>query len=149
MISQAELAAASYPALWIANQPRTLDNPISLPTLDVEGNDDPPLLGAVTSPCDPYHAYLGDLGHQVGEIASVDAPAFGIKNSSGVHNRFFSCTAQFREFARVQLWDRRRAQGCFWFRISDHLQWHHSFQVTFKIPPSQWTDTSCSADLTP
>lgn len=119
---------------WAVTDSTGTTNPVAFPGEDAEGNDDAEGDG-IDEADNPYLAYSGSssLAHAVGEIASVDGPKFGrYINQGSTDGEKYIKDADFREFARVQLWDGKRGDGTFWFRISDHVIWHHYFRAKFK-----------------
>ncbi|MBL9114252.1 MAG: hypothetical protein JNJ83_04545 [Verrucomicrobiaceae bacterium] len=128
-IPKAELKKVWFPSVCIGQPAAGLTRPVSFPALDYEGNDDPGYASGTDEDDDPYHASsTGDLRHAVGEITSTDRPSVPALDAwvtkSGMKLQF---EFKFREFARVQLWDGKRGQGQFWFRISKFSdgEWHH------------------------
>lgn len=106
---------------------------VAFPGGDAEGNDDAKGDG-VDEANNPYDAYDGSssLAHGVGEISSVDGPTFGRYITEGSNDgEKYRLEVEFREFARVQLWDGKRSDGDYWFRISDYVAWHHYFRAKF------------------
>jgi hypothetical protein len=105
---------------------------VNYPGDDAEGNDD-----SFSQDKDeedvPYMPYEGipDWTHGVGQIVSTDGPFYGVWNSQLAQGATYSKDADFREFARVQLWDGSReiGDGRFWFRISDYIDWHHALRA--------------------
>jgi hypothetical protein len=144
-ITKAQLQSGAQPVAWHVNQPKAVDTPVTLPTSDVEGNDDP---GIADEDANPYQAKSGGndgLDHAVGELSSVDAPGFAMLNGWGAAGRYFAAEVNFKEFARLELWDSKRTTGKVWFRISDFKDWHHYLDTTFDGTSSQWKDTSSSS----
>ena len=122
---------------------------LALPSDPVEGNDDAFGHNFPTKDedDDPYNAYslTPSLAHAVGEISSTDGPGFRRANNQATTDKeVYRKTVDFQEFARVQLWDGKRSQGKYWFRVSDYVKWHHYFHAKFNIPlffgSSHWDD---------
>jgi hypothetical protein len=131
---------------WTDGQPQNLHTPVPYPTNPVEGNDDPFTVDEENNP----YAVSNQMGleHQIGEITSFDAPGWSVLNSWGTANdQEFVAMSNFREFARVQLWDGKRANGKFWFRISNYGLWHHSLKAKFDLPTGKWNDNGSSSAL--
>ena len=147
LISQSDLQLCLEPDEWYASQPNANIVAVPYPSSHVEGNDD-----AEQVPRDedtnPYIAVSGGgvgLDHAVGEMTSVDRPNFAVNNHlmspfPQPDGKLFSIQSNFREFARVQLWDGSREGGAFWLRISDFHDWHHYLSAKFHVPPSEWRD---------
>lgn len=131
------------PAVWYLGQPKTEDKPILFPDSDVEGNDDP--LSQEDENSNPYVSVIGPLAHEIGQLSSVDAPSLSVHTSIGAPGAFFAKELRFKEFARVELWDGKRSNGIFWFRVSDHRAWHHYLRVTFNGTTSLWEDSGSSS----
>ncbi len=137
-----------YNAVWANNQPVASDNPVVFPALGAEGNDDPT---AADEDDNPYALKNGDiangnsLDHAIGEITSIDAPRYGAFSSWGAAGRTFAVEVNFREFARLEIWDGNRATGTFWYRISDFSDWHHYFNTTFDSTQNFWKNTGSSS----
>lgn len=145
LITKAQLEE-HFTGQWTDGQPQNLHTPVPYPTNPVEGNDDPFTLDEENNP----YAVSNQMGleHQIGEIASFDAPGWAVLNSWGkVADQEFVAMNNFREFARVQLWDGKRVNGNFWFRISDYGLWHHSLKAKFDLPTGKWKDNGSSAAL--
>ena len=132
------------PAAWYANQPQPEATPVAFPGLDVEGNDDPKLEDEDGNPYGPCTRL--SLEHEKGEISSSDFPKLSIGSANGVAGAFFAKELDFREFARLELWDGKRKTGQFWFRISGYQTWHHYLRTTFNGTTSRWENTGSSAD---
>ena len=132
------------PAAWYANQPQPEATPVAFPGLDVEGNDDPKLEDEDGNPYGPCTRL--SLEHEKGEISSSDFPRLSIAAANGVADAFFTKELDFREFARLELWDGKRTTGQFWFRISGYQKWHHHLRTTFNGTTSNWENTGSSAD---
>ena len=102
-----------------ANDPIiALDIPVQLPINPVEGNDDPPSFDPLwkDEATNPYAARNEDgqqagLNHEVGEMASFDAPQHFVLNSWGAPNREYGMIFNYQEFARIELWDGERDDG--------------------------------------
>lgn len=135
------------PAAWYVNQPQNEDVPVDFPQLDAEGNDDPPLKDEASSPYTAFSSPDSDLDHQIGEMASIDSPKLSIGVHRGEPGAYFTKELDFREFARVELWDGKRQNGQYWFRISEHKTWHHHLKTTFDGDISQWTNSGSSSGL--
>ena len=141
-----------YSSIWTANQPTGYNCPVPYPDSNVEGNDDAP---GADEDDDPYHerkdddiwGLRGSLDHAIGEITSVDGPRHGVYNSWGLAGQTFAIEQNFREFARLELWDGTRPNGTFWFRISDDCQWHFYLETFFDTATNQWKDGGSSSDL--
>ena len=124
-----------------ANQPKAADDvALSFPGNYAEGNDD--TTGHSNSEdVDPYHSYATGLKHQVAELSSFDSPFYHALNTWGAAGRDFSIETNFREFARVELWDGKRKGGEFWFQVSDFsgdALWFIYFNVTWDAATSSW-----------
>ena len=131
---------------WTDGQPKLVHTPVPFPNNPVEGNDDP---FPEDEDNNPYQASnrLG-LEHAVGQLTSFDGPGWSVLDSWGTaNNQEFTAINNFREFARVQLWDGNRANGNFWFRISNYGFWHHSLKAKFSDPPKDWNDNGSSSAL--
>ena len=119
---------------------------VQFPVNPLEGSDD-----AFTEDedCNPYVARnivpSNGLNHPNGQITSRDAPQFFVMNSWGATGRRFGFRVNFREFARVQLWDGTRTSGNFWFKISDNFEWHHKLSATYSATQSKWLDTGSAS----
>lgn len=130
LIPTAELTKLWSPTVCAGQPVAAATTSVPFPTLDYEGNDDPRFDNGTDEDDDPYHAASGiaDLQHAVGEITSSDSPSIPALDTwvtkGGMKLEF---EFQFREFARVQLWDGKRSQGQFWFLISKFSDggWHH------------------------
>ncbi len=121
---------------WYEGQPDANRVPVPFPTNPVEGNDDPP---SVDEDTNPYQAHQGqDLDHDAGQISSIDAPAFIVKQAWGVAAYRYGVEANFREFCRLEIFDGARTTGKFWFKISDNFSWHHYLHAIYADPPSEW-----------
>jgi hypothetical protein len=59
--------------------------------------------------------------------------------------RTFAVNANFREFARVELWDGTRDKGAFWFRISNYFLWHHYMSVSWNPAFKMWENAGSSS----
>ncbi len=148
-IPEANIALV-YGSTISANQPSPYDVPVHYPPGDAEGNDHPK--GAAQGN-DPYHLLSQGqpLDHAVGVLTSLDSPSHYILNSWGAADRTFVVEDRFIEFARVELWDRKRTNGTFWFRISDidkgkwhhymHSVWDSSAPLPWKNDPSNPSDS--------
>jgi len=125
-----------------------------------EGSDDPPLLFGRDEDDNPYNPLADNsenLAHLAGELSSCDAPAFGWLDHWGSSaGQTFSQTINFQEFVRLEIWDGKRADGRFWFRISDYTQWHHAMNGIWTVPqpvgnrpppPPGWSDNGSSSNL--
>lgn len=147
-IPKADLQQGNVAAAWIINQPAAVDTPISFPTSDVEGNDDP-VLSNGDEDVNPYAVRSDDprFNHQFGELSSYDAPILRVLDTWGAAGRSYSVEFNFKEFARVELWDGKRTTGQFWFRLSDHIKWHHYLDTTDDGAASQWKNVSSSSGI--
>jgi Bacterial TSP3 repeat len=149
-----ELRQAGYADIVIARFSKNDPVAVPFPSDDVEGNDDPL---AQDEQANPYQAYATPapdaetLDHAVGELTSLDTPRKFILHKWGQPGDRFSEETNFREFARLQLWDGQRTSGRFWFRISDLKAWHHYLDVTYNEASKTWVDTaspnSSSSDI--
>jgi hypothetical protein len=149
------------PAALFVNQPAAagdpvvpLDIPVQLPQNPVEGNDDPPPVDPLWKDEDtnPYVArneagQQAHLNHGIGEMSSFDAPQHFVLNSWGVANREYGMVFNYQEFARLELWDGKRMDGAFWFRISPHINWHHALEAKFSGIDGEWKDNGSSVGL--
>ncbi|MEQ1933109.1 MAG: hypothetical protein ABL962_04425, partial [Fimbriimonadaceae bacterium] len=143
-IPKADLISV-LPAAYCANQPAIADTPINFPSLDYEGNDDPSI-SPPDEDANPYLVKTGNaLDHQVGQLSSADKPGFPVVNSWGAPGRTFALESNYREFARVELWDGKRTGGQFWFRISELFEWHHYLKVTWDDAAQQWKNATSPA----
>ena len=140
-ISKADLGT---PAAFFANQPLAVDIPVTAPTNDVEGNDDPPRSLQDTN---AYYKAASDplVTHEKGQMCSVDGPSFSVLKSWGAANRTYGVEADFQEFARLQIWDTKRSTGTYWFRVSDFTPWHHYLKTKFNSTTGEWEDDGSSA----
>jgi len=60
--------------------------------------------------------------------------------------RIFSVEVDFREFARLELWDGSRQKGRFWYRISDldgDALWHYYFKIRWNAISNEWENDGC------
>lgn len=130
------LMQPGLPEFVYKDQPKAENDPVQFPVNPVEGNDD----AAWDDEDDnPYRARSGNgLDHAIAELSSADAPGAVALNIWGAAGRLFANIGDFREFARVELWDRHRTTGTFWYRISDHVAWHFNFQATWDTTTGQW-----------
>ncbi len=146
-IPKADFEQVNYPAAWIVNQPAAIDTPISFPAKAEEGNDDPIDGTQIDEEVNPYAAYNGTLrlNHQIGEISSYDAPSLRAVSFLGAAARTLSIEYNFREFARVELWDGKRNGGQFWFKISDFIDWHHYLDAIYDTSTSSWNNRTSSS----
>lgn len=145
LITKAELEE-HFTGQWADGQPQAVHTPVPYPQDPVEGNDDP---FSADEENNPYAAsnQMG-LEHGIGEITSFDSPGWSVLNSWGSANdQEFVAMNNFREFSRVQLWDGKRENGKFWFRISNYGLWHHSLKAKFATPPGKWNDNGSSSAL--
>ena len=144
-IAKITLQQGAVPAAWIINQPAIADTPVLFPGKDFEGNDDP--LSVIDEDVNPYLAHTTNpkLNHGIGELSSYDAPMLRVLDGWGAVGRSYSAEYNFNEFARVELWDGKRAPGQVWFRISDHIMWHHYLDATYDSTTSQWKNASSSS----
>lgn len=127
---------SSCSVVWHANQPQNEAIPVPFPENDVEGNDDSHGQDEHSNPYEEYDNSDELLplipNHGIGELSRCDMPSFSV---TGNWLQFLSFDdkyeegALFREFARVELWDGERAGGKFWFRISEHKEWHHHMKA--------------------
>jgi hypothetical protein len=127
---------ASRQQKWTIKDSTGTTTPVTFPTDDAEGNDDAYGHG-VDEHDDPYHEYsiTPSLAHGIGQITSADGPEFGRYITNGTTDgESYWKKADFREFMRVQLWDGKRQDGRFWFRVSDFVPWHHHFQAKYRVP---------------
>lgn len=131
---------------WAITNSTGTTNPVAFPQDDTEGNDDPYGHGGDEDDI-PYKAsqlLAPSLAHDIGEISSTDGPVLGRDVDQGsTDGEIYHKDVDFREFARVQLWDGKRKNGKFWFRISDFVLWHHYFRAKFKthiLRDSTWED---------
>ncbi len=142
-----KLSNGGMPYVYIERMNTSDPLPIKFPVNDAEGNDDPLSLD---EECNPYGSYtapaerpeLAPLNHAAGELTSQDSPRSFMLNSWGEAGPArFSLETNFREFARLELWDRQRDYGNYWFRISNYLDWHHYIDVTYDSSSNVWTNT--------
>lgn len=148
-IPKNDLLQGGFSQAWAVNQPKAVDIPVPFPASDVEGNDDPLAPPGIDEDVNPYRAIHGGsvLNHDIGELSSIDAPAAGIVDWWGATGMTIAVENNFREFARLELWDGSRTGGKFWFRISDHLLWHHYLKSKFNSTSLKWEDNSSSSGL--
>ncbi len=127
--------------------------PLNFPTEPAEGNDDTPAGAGIDEADDPYQAETPSvpghvLDHAKGELTSLDSPLFQVSTSWGGAGKIFNWEVNFKEFARVELWDGQRtkvATGTHtWFRISDYCDWHFYFKSQWAT--SNWIDNSSATD---
>jgi hypothetical protein len=146
-ISKADFQQGNLAAAWITNQPAAVDTPISFPTKAEEGNDDPIDGTLVDEEANPYSAFTASprLTHQIGEISSYDAPLLRAIDLWSAAGRELSIEYNFREFARVELWDGKRNSGQFWFKISDFVNWHHYLDTIYDSSNSSWKNRTSSS----
>ena len=145
LISKAELMQLWPPAVCAGQPVAAATIPVPFPALDYEGNDDPKFDTGTDEDNDPYHpaSSIGDLRHAAGEITSTDRPsvpaldAWVTKSGMKLEHEF-----QFREFARVQIWDGKRSQGQgqFWFRISNFSEGEWQHHAKFESGFNFWTN---------
>lgn len=153
LVSKANLQIAGTDDVWIANQdPAKAEDIVAGFPSGAEGNDDPNVgsngLSLLDEEDDPYndHSDLGaGLGHPIGQLASMDAPSHAMPNSWGGEGRSFAKECDFRELARVHLWDGTRGSGSFWFRVSDYYSWHHYMNAQWNASTQQWQDAGSSS----
>ena len=133
---------SGIPTLWAKNQPKEEDSPVNFPAETAEGNDDPTVTQNTDEDDNPYAPSKSPtLAHAVGEVTSIDGPRLGVLNLWADGRPIsYSCEINFDEFVRVELWDGKRKNGRFWFRISDttHGLWHHYLNATFEPIDGQW-----------
>jgi len=126
------------PEGWIAKS-------AAFPALDYEGNDDP---AGDDEDANPYAAKVGGaLDHAFGELSSFDAPNNPVQNGWHPPGNSYAVESNFREFTRLEIWDTNRANGQFWFRISDFLEWHHYLGTENIGVENMWTDNESSSGL--
>jgi hypothetical protein len=145
LITKAQLEE-HFTGQWTDGQPQAVHTPVPYPQNPVEGNDDPFSADEENNP----YAVSNQMGleHESGEITSFDSPGWSVLNSWGSANdQEFVAMTNFREFSRVQLWDGKRENGEFWFRISNYGLWHHSLKAKFAAPPGKWNDNGSSSAL--
>jgi hypothetical protein len=145
-IPKVDLEQGGVASAWIKNQPAVADTPVPFPSSDVEGNDDPLVSDEDVN---PYAMKTNDpkLNHQQGELSSCDAPFLRVLDLWGEAGRSYAVEYNFKEFARVELWDGKRTSGPFWFRISDHVKWHHYLDSIYDNAAVQWKDASSSSGI--
>jgi hypothetical protein len=145
-IPKIDLEQGGVASAWIVNQPSATDTPVPFPSSDVEGNDDPL---TIDEDANPYQALTDKpkLNHQVGELSSCDAPFARALDMWGTVGRSYSIEYNFKEFARVELSDGKRNTGQFWFRISDHIKWHHYLDSVYDEGSSQWKNLMSSSGI--
>jgi hypothetical protein len=80
-------------------------------------------------------------------MTSSDAPQQFVLNSWGVAYREYGMVFNYREFARLELWDGKREAGAFWFRISPHVNWHHALETKFSGVDGVWKNNGSSVGL--
>ncbi|MFZ2279745.1 MAG: hypothetical protein WAW39_18245 [Prosthecobacter sp.] len=146
------------PSVCVGQDVATPTIPVPFPALDYQGNDDPRYAGGTDENDDPYHVRPNasdDLQHEVGELTSVDSPtiaaAYDWVTKDGMKLEY---KYDFREFARIQLWDNKRTAGQFWFRISNLSEgeegqkgeWHHhaKFKSEIKSEIKSWINDGSS-----
>jgi hypothetical protein len=144
---------ANFPELpEYANQPKAQDVPVPFPNDPVQGNDDPGGVGFLDEDANPYVAFQDqirvDLSHQIGQISCNDRPEFTFLNSMGIQGSILSIVANYKEFARLNLVaaGNNAADGEGWYRISDHMLWHHVMAATYGEHPTgsgtfRWVDS--------
>jgi hypothetical protein len=154
-LTQQVLGQGFYPPHWWFGQPK-LDSYIQNfpqgPQWDVTGNDDPLFEGGVDESDVPYSPEEPTYGleHDAGQLTSYDVPRIFFYNAWGGLGVTLGQEYDFREFARLELWDGSRAGGQTWFRVSDFYEWHHYFRVMWQynvVEPqkSYWSATHCSS----
>jgi len=141
LISKELLDLHDSDALWV-NQPKALDVVEDYPAKAHEGNDDPLIADEHSIPYVASNAVA--LKHQIGEIACHDAPNSVLLDNWGQNNFTFEVDLEFREFARLELWDGKRDAGQYWFKISDYSEWNFKAKSKFKAPPGDWVDNRSS-----
>ena len=148
-------------------QPLPFAIAVDFPTDDAAGNDDPLIDGIFLDQGDPDHRGRGDeddipyipflpgtphmLAHDIGELTSGDKPHFAVMQGWGTifHAQSFNHDVEFREFCRLELWDRSREEETgkrFWFRISDEFAWHHAIRTTFDPNETKWINADSRSD---
>lgn len=139
LISSTELG---WPPQFLTNQPIAEQTLFGWPSGSAEGNDDPDFGEVTDEDVNPYQALTNQfLGHEIGEITSIDAPrSLWINNGAGGTGRTIANEIDFREFCRVELWDGKRSEGTFWFRISDYQEWNLGFRAIWDANNSEWID---------
>lgn len=131
--------------LWVNQLLAAADTVIPFPQLPEEGNDDPPVADEHTNPY--VESDILALRHAVGELACHDAPNIVFLDLWGQNNFSLTVDFQFREFARLELWDGKREQGKFWFRISDQYPWHFKAKAKFNQPPGDWVNDGSTTNI--
>ena len=145
-IPKADMQQSGVPAAFLVNLPPGDDVPVKFPQSDIEGNDDAKSpIGAIDENCNPYQVVttLG-LEHAIGELSTIDGPSLLAFDNWGAAGRSLQIEYDFREFARLELWDGKRATGQFWYRISEQKTWHHHMHVEFDAATSKWKNSGCS-----
>ncbi|MEO5715938.1 MAG: hypothetical protein ABIT37_20835, partial [Luteolibacter sp.] len=114
-IPQNDLLVGGLVQAWVVNQPKSDDTPVSFPVSDVEGNDDPLKPPGIDEDTNPYKVLGGGsvLNHNVGELSSIDAPGIPAVDWWGTANMTIAVEHNFREFARLELWDGAELAGNF------------------------------------
>lgn len=130
-VSDAELQSAGLPLN------------VSWPSEPNEGNDDPP--PDLAEDNNPYEERTGrHWGHPIGSISSHDLPKIPIPNSFGKNeNQIFELHIDFKEFARLEIYDGARTSEKYWFVISDPFAWHISFKGKFQN--GRWRNNSSNS----
>ena len=77
-------------------------------------------------------------------MSDNDAPLLRVLDGWGGVDRSYAVKYNFNEFARLELTDGKRDVGQHWFRISDHVKWHHYLNSTYNSETSQWKDSTVS-----
>ncbi len=112
-------------------------NKATFPGGDAEGNDDPGEKFTGSQNNIPYARRSGNGldTDQIGQLSSVDGPSISINNNWGSPGMTFSWEVDFREFARLLIWDgKRTSSSSDWHRISDFTGdslWHVNVEATW------------------
>jgi hypothetical protein len=130
-----------YPKAYYDKQPLLVNTAVAWPTLTAEGNDDSAIDGSPDEDTNIHAAKSGSgLTHAKGEMSSFDSPKFLVSNRWGNEGRTFALDTNFREFARLELWDGHRNSGSYWFRISNFYEWHHYLRANWNTTDGAWKD---------
>ncbi len=141
LISKQLLDLHDSDTFWV-NQPKALDVVEDYPVTAYEGNDDTLIPDEHSIPYVVSNAVA--LKHQIGEIACHDAPNIVFLDDWGQNNYTLEVDYEFREFARIELWDGNRNAGQYWFKISDYSEWNFKAKSKFKTPPGDWINNESS-----
>jgi hypothetical protein len=151
LVNQADLAIPGANEVWTKNQnpPVAIHVAVDFPLEDAEGNDDPlndangnPILDEENDPYNDHTSIGVGRGHPVGQLSSVDVPRFSLPNAWGGAGRSFAKEADYREFARLNIWDGARQNDRFRFRVSDYYSWQHYMRGTWNEAAQEWQNSN-------